>query len=283
MTTTSETPRISYERRRETVQFFAERLREGLELDMILIPSGTFVMGSPEGELERTSDEGPQHEVSVNRFFMGASPVTQAQWQAAAELPQVDQSLDPDPSNFKRENRPVEKVSWYDAVEFCARLSAHTGREYRLPSEAEWEYACRAGTSTPFHFGETITTDLANYDGTDSSDGCRSGSYGFGPKGEYRKKTTPVDHFGIANAFGLCDIHGNVWEWCQDHWHDNYQDAPNDGSGWLSDDDKANRVLRSGSWFFNPRYCRSASRSYNQPGARFDYIGFRVVCSAPFA
>ena len=248
-----------------------------------LLPGGDCLMGSPEDELERTSAEGPQHEVSVNRFFMGAYPVTQAQWQAVAELPQVDQALELDPSNFKGENRPVEQVSWRDAVEFCERLSAHTRREYRLPTEAEWEYACRAGSTTPFHFGETITTDLANYDGTDDPNGRWSGSYGFGPKGEYRQETTPVDHFGIANAFGLCDMHGNVWEWCQDHWHGSYKNAPTDGSAWLSDDGEANRVLRGGSWFDFPRDCRSASRDNNQPGVRAFNIGFRVVCSAPRA
>ena len=284
MTTTTEQPNISYKERRETVHFFIEPLREGLELEMVQIPAGTFVMGSPEGELDRSGNEGPQHEVSVGRFFMGAYPVTQAQWQFVAGLPQVDRKLTPDPSHFKGEKCPVEQVSWYDSVEFCARLSAHTGREYRLPTEAEWEYACRAGTTTPFHFGETITTEVANYRGTDNKEPGWSGSYGQGPKGDYREETTPVDHFEIANAFGLCDMHGNVWEWCQDHWHENYEDAPTDGSAWTTGGKDSYRVLRGGSWDSDPRVCRSASRGYGLPDDRFSpYLGFRVVCSAPRA
>ncbi|NEO21280.1 MAG: formylglycine-generating enzyme family protein, partial [Moorea sp. SIO4A5] len=126
---------------------------------MVAIPEGSFIMGSPETEEGHTNDESPQHRVTVTSFFMGKYPVTQAQWQAVAALPQVNRELEPDPSHFKGKNRPVEQVSWYDAVEFCERLSQYTKRPYRLPSEAEWEYACRAGTTTPFHFGETITTD----------------------------------------------------------------------------------------------------------------------------
>ena len=167
-------------------------------------------------------------------------------------------------------------------MEFCARLEQHTKRPYRLPSEAEWEYACRAGTTTPFHFGETITTDLANYRGTDDDEQQNwSGSYGKGPKGEYRVETTPVDYFGVANGFGLCDMHGNVFEWCEDHWHSNYEGAPVDGSAWLSDDDTANRVIRGGSWYINPWTCRSAYRNIDAPAFTSNHIGFRVVCSAP--
>jgi formylglycine-generating enzyme required for sulfatase activity len=248
---------------------------------MVAIPAGTFMMGSPDDEIDRLSSEGPQHEVSVLAFFMSKYPITQAQWRFVAELPQVNQELAPDPSQYKGDKRPVEKVSWHHAVEFCARLSAHTNRDYRLPSEAEWEYACRAGTTTPFHFGETITTDLANYRGTDNKEYNWSGSYGQGPKGEYREETTPVDHFAIANAFGLCDMHGNVWEWCADHWHDSYEGAPTDGSVWLSDDEDAARVIRGGSWDLNLRYCRSASRLSYIPREANVIIGFRIVCSAP--
>jgi formylglycine-generating enzyme required for sulfatase activity len=172
----------------------------------------------------------------------------------------------------------VEQVSWYDAVEFCDRLSNHTKRQYRLPSEAEWEYACRAGTKTPFHFGETITTDLANYNG--------NYTYGQGPKGVYREETTEVGSFEVANNFGLYDMHGNVYEWCLDDWHDNYTDAPADGSAWFSSDDKLSdktgrAVLRGGSWVNNPQSCRSASRNDDNRVER-DLInlnfGFRVVC-----
>ncbi len=153
-------------------------------------------------------------------------------------------------------------------MEFCERLSQYTHRTYRLPTEAEWEYACRAGTTTPFHFGETITAELANYSATQI--------YGDGVKGEYRRETRPVNYFGIANAFGLCDMYGNVWEWCLDHWHENYEGAPNDGSAWLTNNEKAFRVLRGGSWFSYPSLCRSASRDFNLPGNDLNAIGFRV-------
>jgi formylglycine-generating enzyme required for sulfatase activity len=122
---------------------------------MMLIPAGAFMMGSPEDEPERSPHEGPQHLVSVASFFLGKYPVTQAQWRVVASFPQVERSLDLDPSHFKGDMRPVEKVSWEEAIEFCARLSEYTKRQYRLPTEAEWEYACRAETTTPFHFGET--------------------------------------------------------------------------------------------------------------------------------
>jgi formylglycine-generating enzyme required for sulfatase activity len=274
-------PKLTLQRRRLSVQFFVERLTDAVAIEMMQIPAGTFLMGSPEDELERVGWEGPQHEVTLATCFMGKYPVTQAQWRVVAALPQVSQALEPDPAGFKGDQRPVERVSWYDAVEFCDRLSAHTGRAYRLPTEAEWEYACRAGATTPFHFGETITTDLANYRGTDNEEYQWSGSYGEGPKGEYREETTPTDHFGVANAFGLCDMHGNVWEWCQDQWHNNYEGAPVNGNAWLAEGDEPRRVLRGGSWSSNPRNCRSAYRADDTPDYRYNNIGFRVVCSAP--
>ncbi|MEA5464241.1 formylglycine-generating enzyme family protein [Leptothoe sp. PORK10 BA2] len=275
---------LTINKRQGQNQYYEESLAADVRLlEMMLIPSGTFLMGSPGGELERLEREGPQHEVTVSQFFMARYPVTQAQWRAVAAMPQVNQELDPDPSQFKGDDRPVEQVSWHDAVEFCARFSAHTGRSYRLPTEAEWEYACRAGTITPFHFGETITTDLANYCGQDRTIGNQeySGSYGPGPKGEYREETTPVDHFDIANAFGLCDMHGNVWEWCQDHWHDNYEEAPVDGSAWIEGGDSSRRILRGGSWINFPWNCRSAYRDNLTPDYRYNDIGFRVCCSPP--
>ncbi|MEP0873116.1 SUMF1/EgtB/PvdO family nonheme iron enzyme [Trichocoleus desertorum AS-A10] len=247
--------------------------KDVVSLDMVLIPAGTFVVGSPADEPGRSDNEGSQHEVNVPTFFMGRYSVTQAQWQFVAGLPSVSKELDPDPSTFKGEQRPVEQVSWYDAVEFCARLASYTNRPYRLPSEAEWEYACRAGTTTPFYFGKTLTTDLANYDG--------NSTYNNGPKGAFRAETTPVDHFEIANAFGLCDMHGNVLEWCADHWYSNYQGAPTNGSAWLSEHENSFRVLRGGSCFYDPGGCRSASRDRLLPTFRNNYLGFRVVCSAP--
>jgi formylglycine-generating enzyme required for sulfatase activity len=175
------------------------------------------------------------------------------------------------PSRFSGANNPVERVNWYKAKEFCKRLSEKTGREYRLPSEAEWEYACRAGTTTPFYFGETITTDLANYDG--------DYTYGNGPEGVDREKTTPVGSFP-PNAFGLYDMHGNVWEWCEDVWHENYEGAPNDGRPWLTGGNHNRRVLRGGSWTYNPRFCRCANRYWLNPDFDFNYYGFRVVSSS---
>ena len=269
-------------KRRQQAQYFVEDLGNRVTLDMVQIPGGDFLMGSPDDELERSESEIPQHPVTVKTFFMGKYPVTQSQWSAVATMPQVNLELNPDPSHFKGEDRPVENVSWFEAVEFCDRLSHYTGRTYRLPSEAEWEYAVRAGTTTPFHFGETITTDLANYDGTDSSDGSWSGSYGRGPKGIYRQETTPVGSFQVANAFGLYDMHGNVWEWCQDHWHSSYEGAPKDGSAWIDSEakDDASRLLRGGSWGSNPWHCRSASRDDYSPDYRYYTVGFRVVCYA---
>ncbi|MEN8443391.1 MAG: formylglycine-generating enzyme family protein [Cyanobacteria bacterium J06555_13] len=264
-------------------QRYKEPLPDGCRpLEMMLIPAGSFLMGSPEGELEREPREGPQHQVTLSQFFMARYPVTQAQWRAVAAMPQVKRELKPDPSNFKGDDRPVEKVSWYDAVEFCDRLTLHTDRQYRLPTEAEWEYACRAGTTTPFHFGETITTELANYCGEDRTIGRQeySGSYGAGPKGEYREETTPVDAFEFANAYGLHDMHGNVLEWCADH-YGSYEQTPIDGSAFVTDDEEARRILRGGSWLDDPRYCRSAYRTDGTPSPADNYIGFRLSCSAP--
>ena len=270
MSTLSERPNVSYERRQETIHFFAEVLDENLTVELVQIPVGSFTMGSPRTEPERKDAEGPQHEVRLDEFFMGQYPITQAQWRFVAKLPQIDQPLETNPSRFQRDNHPVEQVSWYDAIEFCKRLSVHTGRKYDLPTEAEWEYACRAGTTTPFHFGETISPDVANYQATEA--------YNNGPTSGQHRKTTPVDHFGVANAFGLCDMHGNVWEWCQDHWHDNYEGAPIDGSAWLKGLWGDSKVVRGGSWSFNPGMCRSASRTSISPNTRLNRLGFRLVC-----
>jgi formylglycine-generating enzyme required for sulfatase activity/uncharacterized caspase-like protein len=271
----------SNKRKAEYQTVTLDGLGNALPLEMILIPGGTFTMGSPKGELDSRDNEKPQHKVTVPKFFMSRYPITQPQWKVVAKMGKVERDLEDDPSHFKGDNLPVESVSWYDAVEFCARLSKHTKGSYRLPSEAEWEYACRAGTTTPFHFGETITTDLANYQGTDWNIGIITcpGFYGSGPRGEYRERTTPVDHFGIASAFGLCDMHGNVWEWCADHLHENYDGAPTNGSARLATNENASRVLRGGAWYHNPRLCRSAFRHDLSPDSRGDNVSLRVVCS----
>ncbi|MEM1394261.1 MAG: bifunctional serine/threonine-protein kinase/formylglycine-generating enzyme family protein, partial [Cyanobacteria bacterium P01_H01_bin.150] len=220
---------------------FTEDLGNGVTLEMVLIPSGSFMMGAPEDEKESRDSERPQHKVNIQPFFMGKYQVTQEQYQAIMRK---------NPSRFQGKKQPVEKVSWNNAVEFCTKLSELTGKEYRLPSEAEWEYACRAGTTTPFHFGETITTDLANYNG--------DYIYGAAPKGKYRQETTDVGTFR-ANSFGLYDMHGNVWEWCLDDWHNSYDGAPTDGSVWVNhhnENDNPFRVLRGGSWANYPDNCR---------------------------
>jgi formylglycine-generating enzyme required for sulfatase activity len=321
-------------------QYFSQDLGNDITLEMVAIPGGTFTMGTEDEEIERLVKkfnwegfrrERPQHQVTVPPFFMGKYPITQAQWQAIASRTdlKVEKDLDPDPSHFKdpakpplereasdsppfeggarggsptRWDRPVEQVNWYDAIEFCGRLSKLTGREYRLPSEAEWEYACRAGTTTAFHFGETITTDLANYRGTDweIEKKVYPGNYGRGPKGTYREETTPVGHFKVANDFGLYDMHGNVWEWCLDPWHDSYQgktrtnsevwDEEQSAEQYLLDvnnviqllSDKRTRVLSGGSWDDDPRRCRSAYRLRLSPDFRYNLnIGFRVVGRFP--
>jgi formylglycine-generating enzyme required for sulfatase activity len=224
---------------------------------MVQIPWGTFTMGSLAREKGRNDNESPQHQVNVPSFYMGKYIVTQAQYQAI---------MGKNPSSFKGAKRPVEQVSWNDAVKFCNKLSQKTGRTYRLPSEAEWEYACRAGTTTPFHFGETITTDLANYDG--------NYPYASAPKGKYRNETIPVGSFP-PNTFGLYDMHGNVWEWCQDSWDENYNGAPTDGSAW-NDNENNYRMLRGGSWYGGSGSCRCAGRGRDYPVSRY-YYGFRVV------
>ncbi len=269
----SRTPKATIQKRRARNQFYEESLAENVKLRMMLIPAGEFQMGSSDAELERSDSEGPQHLVSVSSFFLGKYPVTQAQWRIVAQMPFVERNLDPDPSYFKGNARPVEQVSWEDAIEFCARLSEHTQRQYRLPSEAEWEYACRAGTTTPFHFGETISSELANYNGMIA--------YEDGPTGGNQGEITPVDYLEISNAWGLSCMHGNVYEWCQDHWHEDYKGAAEDGSSWLITNSEAKRVVRGGCWATPPRNCRSAYRDHSSPGSRYNYLGFRVSCSAP--
>jgi formylglycine-generating enzyme required for sulfatase activity len=225
----------------------AAELKEYIEL--IKIPSVTFLMGSSADNTKAYSNEHPQHVVTIPSFLMGRYPVTQYQYKKV---------MGNNPSRFKGANRPVETVSWNEAVEFCQKLSEQSGKNYRLPTEAEWEHACRAGTTTSYFFGESLAKTQANYDyGSDS--------------------TTDVGSFQ-ANDFGLYDMHGNVWEWCLDHWHDNYQGAPTNGSAWITDGDSNKRILRGGSWSSVSEFCRSANRHRHDPDDRFSDDGFRVVC-----
>ena len=264
-------------------------------LELMPIPGGTFWMGQTEAETKQLKKEYgendwinwalPRHQVTVPPFWMGKFPVTQAQYEAVmGENPTtgkawcyINGEWKPDvqiPGKFVAPDKPLVGVSWDQAVAFCEALSKLTeGYTVRLPSEAEWEYACRAGTETAFHFGDRLTPDQANFDGNYTYNGST--------KGEYREVTTAVGQFP-ANAWGLYDMHGNVWEWCQDDWHDHYINAPADGSAWVEQNTStARKILRGGSWVINPRNCRSAFRGRLTRVARDDYFGFRVCCLVP--
>ena len=277
-------------------QVFHEELGEAERLTMVRIPAGSFQMGSAEQELGRHANEGPLHTVSLAEFLIGQTPITQAQWRAVARWePQKGErwgrELNPEPAKFQGEEarllagemntdeRPVERVRWLEAMEFCARLNQRTGRNYTLPSEAQWEYACRAGTSTAYYFGDIIYSDLANFRGTDAS---RFSSPTPDPQPLFREQTTPAGMF-LANAWGLYDMHGNVWEWCLDSVHSGYEGGPYDGSAWVDPHapKEQQRITRGGSWSSPPRFCRSAFRGLSRqdaPDGPYDDAGFRVVC-----
>jgi eukaryotic-like serine/threonine-protein kinase len=242
------------------VQVYKEDLGNGVNLIMVKIPAGSFIMGSPESEEGRIIDESPQHLVSLKEFYIGQTEITCSQYQAI---------MDTDSSEYES-NEPVKNVNWHKSKEFCQKLSSTTGRTYTLPSESQWEYACRAGTTTPFAFGETITNEVAN---------C-------GDVAAYKNELRGIEQGTITkvreyppNAFGLYDMHGNVWEWCEDSWHDSYQGAPKDGSAWINNNTDV--VLRGGSWNYHPGNCRSSLRNRSARESQNNYYGFRVVC-APF-
>ena len=240
-----------------------QQVIENLLDNMVEIPAGSFMMGSPKSEEGSSSDERPQHQVTVPTFLMGRYQVTQAQWRIVAAMPQIERELKLDPSRFKGGNLPVENIMWLDAVEFCARLSVYTGGKYRLPSEAEWEYACRAGTTTAYFFGDDAA-QLENYAWYDKNSG---------------NETHPVGEKS-PNAFGLHDMHGNVWEWCTDYWHSSYKNTPSDGRAWMEKNNRSKyrKLLRGGSWYGNARKCRSSYRRYYDARVQHYYFGFRVVC-----
>lgn len=248
-------------------EVFQEDL-EGVPLIMVAIPGGSFLMGSRDDDDQAIYTEKPQHKVTVPPFFLGQYQVTQAQWEKVARWPKVDIDLKAKPSKFQGTDLPVECVAWLEAVEFCARLSQRLDRVYRLPSEAEWEYACRAGTQTNYHFGPTITAEIANFNGNEG-------------------QTTPTGSFKVANAFGLYDMHGNVWEWCEDPRRESYVNAPEDGKVWYNENEtniqntansRTLRVLRGGSWISDPSDCRSAFRDTVVPGnGGINRHGFRVA------
>lgn len=246
-------------------------LGDRLFLEMMAIPPGTFLMGSPLTDSDSSSDERPQHLVKVPQFYLSTYPVTQKQWQIVATFPRINIPLNSKPAYFPGDNLPVEQVSWYEVMEFCDRLSQQTGRIYRLPSEAEWEYACRGRTLTKFWFGNYLSSNIANYD-------ARGGN-AIAENKVFLGKTTCVGYFSRKNPFGLGDLHGLVWEWCGDHWHNNYDEAPNDGSAWLSNYSEQYRVIRGGSWYDLPRFCRAACRSYLRPHRRLNRVGFRLAAN----
>ena len=247
---------------------YIESLGSGVSLEMIMVPQGSFTMGSPTSEPQRDSDEGPQRQVSVNRFAIGKFEVTQAQWRAI---------MGTNPSFFKGDNLPVEKVTWDDVQEFCRRLNAKLGltgsTAYRLPSEAEWEYAARAGSDSVFAFGPTISPEIVNYRGTFP--------YGQSPIGVNRQKTVEVGSLGVANRWGLYDMHGNVGEWCEDDYHGSYTGAPINGQAWVDSSRARTRVLRFGGWGSYALSCRSAARGSYSPGYFGDGVGFRLARTLP--
>ena len=224
-----------------------ETFTNSIGMEFASIEPGEFIMGSPADEQGREGHERQRRVELSKSFYLGMHEVTQAQWHTV---------MGSKPSHFKGEDLPVEQVSWDDATAFCQELSELEGKKYRLPIEAEWEYACRAGSTTPFSTGPTISPDQANYDG--------NFTYGDGNKGANRKTTTPAGSFP-PNPWGVYDMHGNVWEWCQDKYPG--------GEG--------HRVLRGGSWYDPPRYCRSAGRCRFAPAYRFALIGFRVAMDLP--
>ena len=237
-------------------RILSRRITNSIGMELVFAPPGEFVMGSPSGELRRDEDERQRRVKLARGFYVGATEVTQSQWSAI---------MGNNPSKWKGDDLPVEQISWEEALEFCRRLSTKEGRRYRLPTEEEWEYACRAGTTTPFSFGETISTDQADYDG--------EYTYGHGLKGVFRNQTVPVRSFP-PNAWGLYDMHGNVWEWCPDSYRD-YPQSPVRRK--VEEAFIEGRVLRGGSWRSRPRYCRCANRVRDTQDSRLNNIGFRVV------
>jgi len=234
-------------------------------IPFIWIPAGCFMMGAPDAEKEREYDEGPRHRVSLDGFWMSKYQITQGQWEAI---------MGNNPSRFKNgENYPVERINWDDTQAFIGKLNARGKAHFRLPTEAEWEYACRAGTTTPFYFGNTISSDTqVNYDGDHP--------YGDGPQEIYREETTPVGNFP-PNAFGLYDMHGNVLEWCQD-WYDKkfYSSAEATKRNPVCNNSESGyRVLRGGSWVNYAWNSRSAYRDWGAPDYRYLFIGARLVVS----
>lgn len=237
----------------------------GVNLEMVEIPGGSFPMGALASEIGSRENERPVHQVNVSSFFMSKFPITQAQWLAIIPtLPQMG-------NKFYGSELPVVNVWLEKALEFCRRLKELTNLPFRLPSEAEWEYACRAGTTTPFSFGQSITTDFANFNG--------QLPYNNSSSGIFKQQTTPIGYFPFANGFGLFDMHGNVWEWCADIWHEDYTGAPSDNRAWLTSGDHSYCVQRGGSWLDGANRCRSAYRVGDVAHNTDNIVGLRLCLS----
>ncbi|NER04506.1 MAG: formylglycine-generating enzyme family protein [Okeania sp. SIO3C4] len=260
-------------------KYFTLDLGNNIGLDMVNIKGGTFKMGSTGNEDGRGSDE-TQIDYPVKTFYMSRYLITQVQWEKVAKLPKVDLDLSDKPSTFdekelNKRKLPVETISWEEAQEFCKRLSQKFEGEYKLPSEAQWEYACRANTTTPFYCGETITPEVANYD-------CHY-SYGRKPPDkteieQYKGETVSVEFIQRTNNFGLNGMCGNLWEWCEDIYFSNYEEALNYSDSSLKKN-RLDRVIRGGAWNSFPASCRSAKRNSKPQDIKMNTIGFRVVCT----
>jgi formylglycine-generating enzyme required for sulfatase activity len=275
----------------ETVR---HEIAEGVFYEFIKIPAGEFIMGSSKSEQGRFDNEGPAHLVKMPSYMIGKYPITQEQWNSVMdslpdfmntekkewdefitwytqfwpELKNRDTLLAKAREGFIGEDFPVVGISWNDSNKFLQKL----GGQYRMPSEAEWEYAARAGTTTPYAFGNTISPEQVNFNGEHQLDQ--------GTPGLFRRRLTPVGSLGLPNNWGIFDMHGNVWEWCEDYWHENYEGAPRDGSAWLSGGDSTFRVVRGGSWSGISYFCRSAYRDRVLPVSRDGIIGLRLVVGA---
>lgn len=254
-------------RRQHQAKYFSQEVNSDSTIDMVRIPDSRYMMGGPKYELKRGNYETPVHTVAVESAFISKTLITQRQWRKVSALPKIRRDLKSNPSYFKGDDRPVESVSWLDASEFCDRLSKLSGKTYSVPSEALWESACRANTTTPFSFGSTVTSEHANY--------SNAHSYASEDTGLPLRETTDVERF-LPNAYGLYDMHGNVWEWCSDTWHETYRGAPKIARSWSNGGDSRRRVVRGGSWADEPSKLRSASRSGYASTSLNRIIGFRV-------
>lgn len=270
-----ETPRLDAQGRtlawrRYRARYLRIEFHDGEALDLMAVPATRFRMGATAGEAHCGAYECRLRSVQTAAFYLARTPVTQAQWRAVAAMPAVAREIDATPACFEGDSHPVECVSWHDAHEFCARLTRASGHALRLPSEAEWEAACRAGSRTPFHYGDTVTAAHARYE--------TSHVYAAEAPAGTPRSTAPVGQHA-PNALGLHDMHGNVWEWCADRWHDTYAGAPLDGRPWQDGGRGDWRSLRGGSWADAPGKLRSASRSGYPAAAGNRVIGLRIALS----